>query len=148
MVLNWTELEKLSGSGLPGFERPNPFRMAPPPRRSGTAKRRQPNPFADFMRGPYGNDSTAPRPSFSFRFRMPRAQRQISQSFNFTTPVKYHHYRVSMSAPSAEQWTFGDFDFFNHDTKLIMTPSKDFRSAWMSAGKGREWVYVDLGTLE
>ena len=97
---------------------------------------------------PYGNDSTAPKPSFSFGsgFRMPRPQRLISLSFEPEKPVSYKSYRVTLSAPSAETWTFGDFDFFRGDTKLRMIPSNNFKSAWMSAGKNEEWVYVDLGS--
>lgn len=145
--VKWDELGKIKGNGLPGQERPNPFRMfAPPPAQKGSAGRRRPNPFAGFMSGPYGNDSTAPKPSFSFNFRMPRPQRLINETFTFKKPVDYNFYKVSFSAPSAEAWTFGDFDFYNDNIKLKMAPSHDFKSAWMSAGTGVEWVYVDLGS--
>lgn len=145
--VNWDVLGRVSGSGLPGQERINPFRMRPPStatRRRNTG-RRPTNPFANFL-GPGGADSTSPRPSFSFNFRMPRAQRMVNQAFEFSKPVSYHYYRVRFSAPSAENWTFGNFDFFKDDTKLKMAPSHDFRSAWMSAGSGTEWIYVDLGS--
>jgi beta-galactosidase/beta-glucuronidase len=144
----WDELGKVKGGGLPGQERPNPFAMMmanPRPQRRGEPGRRRANPFAGFMMGPYGNDSTAPRPSFSFNFGMPRPQRLLDQSFVFENPVAYKSYRISLSAPCAETWTFGDLDFFKGDTKFKMVPSHNFKSAWMSAGKGEEWIYVDLG---
>ncbi len=145
--VKWDEIGKVRGSGLPGQERPNPFArfMAPPAPAKGSANRKPANPFTSFMTGPYGNDSTAPRPSFTFNFRMPAKERLISQSFDFKKPVKYHFYKVNLTAQCAENWSFGDFDFYNNSTKLKMAPSHDFKSAWMSAGTGQEWVYVDLG---
>jgi hypothetical protein len=51
--INWDKLGEIKGNGLPGLERPNPFRMfAPPPAQKGSARRRRPNPFAGFMSGP------------------------------------------------------------------------------------------------
>ncbi|MCX6255613.1 MAG: discoidin domain-containing protein [Bacteroidia bacterium] len=146
--VSWNELGKVKGTGFPGLERLNPFaRMFtnPRPQGKGTAKRRPPNPFAGFFAGPYGADSTAPKPSFTFNFRMPKSERLINQSFEFNKPVAYHFYRINLSAPCAENWRFGDFDFYNNETKLKLAPSHSFKSAWMSAGTGQEWVYVDLG---
>lgn len=122
--VNWIELGTVKGVGLPGQERPNPFAGFP---------------------GPPAADSTAPKPSFTFNFRMPRNERLINQAFEFNEPVVYHFYRVNLSAPSAEKWRFGDFDFYNHETKLRLAPSYSFKSAWMSAETGEEWLYVDLG---
>jgi len=145
--VNWDELGKVIGNGLPGQEMPNPFALfAPPPPTKGSTKKRPVNPFAGFMTGPYGNDSTAPKPSFTFRFRMPEKQRLVNQSFEFKTPVKYHFYKVCLSTKCADNWVFGDFDFFKNNTKLKMAPSNDFKSAWMSAGTGEEWTYIDLGS--
>ncbi|KPK86598.1 MAG: beta-glycosidase [Bacteroides sp. SM23_62_1] len=145
--VTWDELGKVRGSGLPGQERPDPFaRMRAGSERQGrdSTRRRRPNPFADFFAPPPG-DSTVPGPSFSFQFRQPRAQRLIDQTFEFRQPVAYHFYRISLSAACAQSWNFGDWDFYNNETRLIMVPSHSFKSAWMSAGTGEEWVYVDLG---
>ncbi len=142
--VNWDELGKIKGVGFPGRERPNPFArmMADMERQRRDSTRRRPsNPFA----GPYGDGPDAPRPSFAFNFRMPQNTRMINQSFEFSKPVVYHYYRIAMSARCAESWSFGDLDFYHHDTKMKMAPSHHFKSAWMSAGTGEEWVYVDLG---
>ena len=147
--VNWKDLGKVKGSGFPGQERPNPFaRMLANagPQGKGTARRGTANPYANFFAGPYGSDSTAPKPSFSFNFGAPKKERLINQSFEFKEPVAYHFYKVNLSAACAENWRFGDFDFFKSDTKLKMAPSNNFKSAWMSAGTEEEWVYVDLGT--
>ncbi len=140
--VTWEELAKYKGVGLPGQERPNPFAaFMPPPAQKG---KRRPAPFS-FFAGPYGNDSTAPRPSFTFNFGMPKPQRIMNTTFELVKPVAYHIYRISLAAPCAEQWVFGEMDFYNRGTRLNMVPSHHFRSAWMSAGTGEEWIYVDLG---
>ena len=146
--IKWDELGKVRGNGFPGEERPNPFArfFTPPVSGKGSANKKPANPFAGFLSGPYGSDSTAPRPSFAFNFRMPEKERLINQSFELKNRGKYHFYKVTLSAPCAENWSFGDFDFYNNDNKLKMAPSNDFKSAWMSAGSGQEWVYVDLGS--
>ncbi len=141
--ITWNEIGKVEGSGLPGEERPN--RFAPPLAKPGPKGSRPANPFASFFTGPYGNDSTAPRPSFTFNFRTPKNTRVINQSFELKKSVAYHFYRVNMSASCAEDWRFSTLDFYKDETKLNMAPSNSFKSAWMSSGTGQEWVYVDLG---
>jgi beta-galactosidase/beta-glucuronidase len=141
--ITWNELGKLEGSGLPGEERPNQFAL--PLAKPGLKGKRPANPFASFFSGPYGNDSTAPRPSFTFKFGIPKTQRIINQSFEFKEPVSYRFYRVNMSAKCAEDWRFNTLDFYKDETRLNMVPSNSFKSAWISAGTGQEWVYVDLG---
>jgi hypothetical protein len=79
--VKWDELGKFKGGGLPGQERPDPFAAMFAnirPQRRGTT-RRNANPFAGLF-GPPG-DSTAPKPSFTFNFRMPEKERLINQSF-------------------------------------------------------------------
>ncbi len=142
--VNWDELGKSKGIGSPGQGRPNPFAMFAnqSQQRRRSERRRPANPFG----GPFDPaDSLAPRPSFSFNFRMPELTRMVNQSFEFKKPVAYNFYKVTMSAPSAKRWTFGNFDLFKDEERLKVAPSKYFTSAWMSAGTGEEWVYVDLG---
>jgi hypothetical protein len=45
------------------------------------------------------------------------------------------------------QWRVGEIEFFNHDQRVQIGGPYSFTSAWMSAGLGEEWVYVDLGAL-
>jgi hypothetical protein len=42
-------------------------------------------------------------------------------------------------------WQVGQVAFFNGDERVEIGGPYDFTSAWMSAGSGEEWVYVDLG---
>jgi Exo-beta-D-glucosaminidase Ig-fold domain/Glycosyl hydrolases family 2/F5/8 type C domain/Glycosyl hydrolases family 2, sugar binding domain len=145
---NWDELGKLKGDGLPGIERPDPFAAflaRANAARKGSAKQKSSNPFAFFF-SPYGDDSTAPKPSFTFNFPKPAKQRVLDLEFKFQKPLSYRYYRVSFTAPCAEKWVFGDWDFYSNEARLNMAPSHFFKSAWMSAGTGQEWVYVDLGS--
>jgi Exo-beta-D-glucosaminidase Ig-fold domain/Glycosyl hydrolases family 2/F5/8 type C domain/Glycosyl hydrolases family 2, sugar binding domain len=144
----WTELSKLTGTGLPGQVKPNPWAaFMPPPKPAGRVAGKRPSAPFSFFAGPYGSDSTAPRPSFSFKFRMPGPQRLVDPVFKFNKPVSYHFYRVGLSAPCAEKWVFGDMDFSFGGKSLIMVPSDHFGSAWMSAGSANEWICVDLGSV-
>lgn len=71
--------------------------------------------------------------------------RMINQVFKVDNTFNYQSYKIEMKMPSAMSWAFSDWDFYNKGELLTMTPSKFFTSAWMSAGTGSEWVYVDLG---
>lgn len=140
----WTVLQQLKGTGLPGQEKSNPFAamLAAMQKQSKKSGKRPPSMFG----GPYGSDSTAPKPSFSFNFRPPEKERIINLEFDFGKPVKFHYYKIELSFPAAKVWNFSDLDLYNGKAKLKMTPSYDFCSAWMSAGTDAEWVYVDLGS--
>ena len=43
-------------------------------------------------------------------------------------------------------WKLGQVAFFKGDKRIEIGGPYSFTSAWMSAGLGEEWVYVDLGT--
>lgn len=131
---NWTELEKLKGTSSPSQARTKLVAGTIP-------KKKKPARI-----GPYDNDPTVPKPSFSSKLGFMKNQRMINQSFEFKQPVSYNFYRVNLSAACAESWTLGDLDFYDHENRLEMTASHNFKSAWMSAGTGEEWVYIDLGT--
>ena len=47
---------------------------------------------------------------------------------------------------SGVQWQMGQIAFYEKDTRVEIGGPYSFTSAWMSAGSGEEWVYVDLGT--
>jgi len=142
--VNWKEIGELRGNGLPGEERVDPFAaMMSQTRKKGSPTRRR---FNTFLMSPYGSDSTAPRPSFTFSFSPPANQRIFHAAFTSENPVVYHSYRISLSSHCAEKWSFSDLDFFLGGTRLKVTPSHSFKSAWMSAGNKREWICVDLGS--
>jgi len=43
------------------------------------------------------------------------------------------------------QWRVGEVEFYRRDERVQIGGPYSFTSAWMSAGLGEEWVYVDLG---
>ncbi|MDR1499387.1 MAG: discoidin domain-containing protein, partial [Tannerellaceae bacterium] len=122
---SWTVIGEDKGAGRIG---------TPPPVFRG---------FGGFMRPPV--DPDAPKPSFTFNFPAPEPSTNIDQVFELDGAVNYSFYKISISMPSAKEWSFGDWDFYNGDELLAVTPSGYFSSAWESAGTGEEWVYVDFG---
>jgi beta-galactosidase/beta-glucuronidase len=44
------------------------------------------------------------------------------------------------------QWRVGQVEFYNGADRIQIGGPYNFTSAWMAAGLGEEWVYVDLGT--
>jgi len=77
-------------------------------------------------------DMSVPGPSFM-------------QSIPFTAPVKHRSYRVQFSSESMHSWGVAELAMFNRGQPIRVTGPDIFSSAWMSAGTGEEWVYVDLG---
>jgi len=133
--INWIELEKLKGTGLPEEAKPN------------LVEGKIPASEMPARVSPYDNDPTIPTPSFTRKSDHPMLQgMMINQSFEFKRPVSFQFYRVNLSAACAKSWTLGDLEFYDDENRLEMTPSHNFKSVWMSAGTGKEWVYVDLGT--
>ncbi len=63
-------------------------------------------------------------------------------------------YRIECAAGSGNNhmsvfdtvWKLGQVAFFKGDQRVEVGGPYSFTSAWMSAGSGEEWVYVDLGS--
>ena len=47
--------------------------------------------------------------------------------------------------PYSMQWRVGEIEFYSREQRVQIGGPYNFTSAWMSAGLGEEWVYVDLG---
>ncbi|HOT54112.1 MAG TPA: discoidin domain-containing protein [Bacteroidales bacterium] len=122
---SWELIKKEQGWGFPGTEKPNPYAQ-----------------WAHLLKpaAPQG-----PQPSFTFSYAPPASERNIRQSYPFNEPVQYRFYKVAFRVPGAKDWAFSDWDFYRKSQLLVITPSIDFKSAWMSAGTGREWLMVDFG---
>ena len=71
--------------------------------------------------------------------------RQLSECFTFRQAEAYSYYRLHLHMKGAYEWTFHEIVFENEQGPVDLKPSKCFTSTWMSATKGTEWVYVDLG---
>jgi hypothetical protein len=67
------------------------------------------------------------------------------QSIPFTAPARNHFYRVELSAANMSTWGVAELVLFDNNQEVRVAGPDHFTSAWMSAGSGEEWVYVDLG---
>lgn len=74
-----------------------------------------------------------------------RPDATFKPSVSLTQPSRTRMVRVEFTASSAAFWQVGDIDLFRNNTRIEPGGPYHFSSAWMSAGTGEEWVYVDLG---
>jgi hypothetical protein len=62
---------------------------------------------------------------------------------------RFYQVEFAVSTPMPQafymQWRVGEIEFYSHDQRVQIGGPYNFTSAWMSAGLGEEWVYVDLG---
>jgi len=65
----------------------------------------------------------------------------------FHAPAKFHSYRVQFSAAAVHSWGVAELALFDKGRPVRVAGPDLFTSAWMSAGSGEEWVYVDLGAV-
>ena len=70
----------------------------------------------------------------------------FEQTIKFNAPARNKCYRVQLSAASVHTWGVAELVLFDKDREVRVAGPEHFSSAWMSAGSGEEWVYVDLGT--
>jgi beta-galactosidase/beta-glucuronidase len=73
------------------------------------------------------------------------AARDLKSSVAFTAPSRARFYRVEFDAPGAASWRVAEIAFFRENRRVEVAGPHHFTSAWMPAGHGEEWVYVDLG---
>ena len=78
-------------------------------------------------------DMGAPGPSFS-------------HSIPFSSPAHFRCYRVQFAATKLRNWAVAELALSDKGQPVRVAGPDVFSSAWMSAGSGEEWVYVDLGT--
>ncbi|MBZ5566182.1 MAG: discoidin domain-containing protein, partial [Acidobacteriia bacterium] len=78
--------------------------------------------------------------------------RQLFQpSIPLSVPSHSRFYRVEFEVAKAPPmaffmvWQLGEVAFFHRNHRVEVGGPYRFTSAWMSAGLGEEWVYVDLG---
>jgi hypothetical protein len=92
--LQWEELDRSSGTGLPGFTRANPF--ARRQRSEGDTTRPRFDFFADFM-GP--RDPGEPQPSFTFSFGERPPRRNLEETFVLKNTGAWRYYRIKIRVP-------------------------------------------------
>ena len=78
---------------------------------------------------------------------MARPGGDIKPLVRFSSAAHYRYYRVSFEDPRTRGFSLGELTFFNAGQQVHVGGPWNFTSAWMPAGKGEEWVYVDLGAV-
>lgn len=73
--------------------------------------------------------------------------REFRPSVPLTAPSHSRFYRVAVNAPGTTFWMIGEVALFHENRRVETGGPFHFTSAWMSAGAGEEWVYVDLGAV-
>ncbi len=62
---------------------------------------------------------------------------------------RFYEVKCAVTTPAAEggwaAWAMGQIEFYKGEQRVQIGGPYSFTSAWMSAGSGEEWVYVDLG---
>ena len=69
------------------------------------------------------------------------------ETIAFAAPARFHSYRVQLAAPNVSTWGVAELALSDKGQPVRVAGPDIFASAWMSAGSGEEWVYVDLGAV-
>jgi Exo-beta-D-glucosaminidase Ig-fold domain/Glycosyl hydrolases family 2/F5/8 type C domain/Glycosyl hydrolases family 2, sugar binding domain/TAT (twin-arginine translocation) pathway signal sequence len=105
---------------------------------------------------PIGNAS-APKPASTAAYPpdFSPPNHFFTPSLPFDSPIRSRFYRIELSIGDAREgliqeidttWKLGEVAFFRGDKRVEVGGPYSFTSAWMSAGMGEEWIYVDLGS--
>jgi hypothetical protein len=94
-----------------------------------------------------GNDLPGDTLTGPWRRFMPRRFRVFNYPFHRQTPCSYRFYQVDLNSPNANNWSLNELALCNDGSRAVIGGPYGFTSAWMSAGKAQEWVYVDLGAV-
>jgi hypothetical protein len=95
--------------------------------------------------------SPEPLPSTGSPTDFPEPWQRFQVSIPLRTASQSRFYRIELEAanipPSAffPGWQVCEVGFFRQDHRVEVGGPYSFTSAWMSAGMGEEWVYIDLG---
>jgi hypothetical protein len=76
---------------------------------------------------------------------MAKATGEIAPVVKLSSPSRYRDLRVVFDDPRAASWHVQEMSFRLGGRKVPVGGPFRFSSAWMSEGRGEEWVYVDLG---
>jgi hypothetical protein len=76
---------------------------------------------------------------------MSRPTGEIHPSVKFASASHSRFVRVTLSDPRARQFVVNEINLFRNGKPVQIAGPHNFSSSWMGAGKGDEWVYVDLG---
>jgi hypothetical protein len=90
------------------------------------------------------NDGTAWQP-LGQSVGMARPAGELKTAIALKSPSSSRFYRLQFDSGRPLQWQVGEVTFQNAGQRVRAGGPYEFTSAWMSAGAGEQWVYVDLG---
>lgn len=86
-----------------------------------------------------------PAPVSSFPKGFAREGELFAPMIALSGVSRKQYYRIHLAGADVP-WLVTEISFFHGDSAVEAAGPYSFTSAWMSAGSGEEWVYVDLGT--
>ena len=92
-----------------------------------------------------------PLPATNFPPDLAQDMLLLKPSIVLKEPSRSRYYKIQFNRSNVTpanadlQWGIGDTAFYHGETRVQIGGPYSFTSAWMSAGLGDEWVYVDLG---
>ena len=96
--------------------------------------------------------ASAPQPVSPANFPpdLSRGTKLYFPSIQLKETCRNRYYEVKCGLANAPEegwslWNMGQIEFYEGDRRVQIGGPYSFTSAWMSAGSGEEWVYVDLG---
>ena len=69
----------------------------------------------------------------------------LRPSVSLGQPARNRFYRITLNSTGEGTWSVSEVAFFGKNRRVEVGGPYHFDSAWISEGKGEEWVYVDLG---
>ncbi len=69
----------------------------------------------------------------------------LRQAVAFTASARNRFLRIALESPGVGSWRIGEVKFFRQNERVYGDAQHDLSSVWIPAGRGEEWVYVDLG---
>jgi hypothetical protein len=76
---------------------------------------------------------------------MAKASGDFRPIVKLDSPSRHRYLRVVFDDPRAATWQVSELNFSLGGQPVLVGGPHQFSSAWMAAGRGEEWVYVDLG---
>jgi len=89
----------------------------------------------------YPGDSLPKR----WRIWLPSNMRIFHETVKLNKEWHFTHYKLEAIFPGAISWNFVDFGLIGIHGRLKIGGPYSFTSAWKSAGRSSEWIYLDLG---
>jgi hypothetical protein len=148
----WVQIQLGGGQGIPVIDRVDVLVVVPPNLKPENLTITV-SVSEDGREWKKSGSVTAPKPApiagYPMGFAMPG--RLFTPSIPLMPATQSRFYRVEFEAAHAPafafdmEWQVGEVAFFYQEQRVEIGGPYSFTSAWMSAGLGEEWVYVDLG---